>query len=963
MKFRKILWILPMILLISFIFMMPAYGNELTGQIIVDEIENMDVKYTYSDKYGMSKTKPEDFDKPITDDTSLVFSNNEQIFNSIVIYIYKDEVREEDVIQAVLSKEESITVDGRRMIVSKREDKGGNEHITVAKWLYNGKYYVSVRSTNYNMADDTGNLTELGIMADMIDKALGNISGQEKEDTDDAIDGVFIIDLDVEDNPATKSDFKGITADSKNSIKINLSLGSGFDGTYEIHDLKYGKFKNIETSNKMKGSGTIELEYVPYDYMNGESETYTEKIKVTAQMESGDTSTDEIDLQIYKTPVVLVHGFTGDKITWLDLDAYLMERGFDTVREAYYYNDATGQSIPAQAHGLSRHIKDKIAEYNTSDIKMSKVDVVAHSMGGLISRYYISKLDDLYEEDIRKLIMVGTPNHGCNYLDKLIGWKISKDFNKHKKAAEQLYGENPFIIDLNEGESEGTHLNPEVQYGIIYGTGAPIGGDGIVSDISVLLNGVTAVDFPGRTHSPVVSRWGTPLTLDNEVFGQILNWLETDIPLGEFNTYDMRVYSVEGEAYISNPKYTDENNRWINLEESSVENIYIYDDIKTDNGRLTIVLKSGSDIFGYVEMDNNTELYFEYVSPNIVRVNLSKGSAKFVSNSKTGKHFETVLNASDNIQIVRGLNTEYVVSLGDEPAVYSLEGKIKLINAASVDNIKMDTINSNEGVVFEENGNLLPAALDIDPWWENEFYQPISFKNNLFASLSQIGIADIILLIIIIGCGLYGYKQGFIQTLFAFLSYFLALVGAKLLAPKAAGFLASNTTVTLKMNELINDRLVALGIDINLLNAELPKISEMIQIEEVRQVMSQNVMLTKMIEQSSSMDQYQNISDMLSYYILTALIMVVVFILLKISITLIGKRINTRMESSLGDKANHILGLISGILTGLMISTIGLIFITFLTPMDLIYSNNNFVNIIDNSLITEKLLYIVGKIL
>lgn len=38
-----------------------------------------------------------------------------------------------------------------------------------------------------------------------------------------------------------------------------------------------------------------------------------------------------------------------------------------------------------------------------------KVDIVAHSMGGLISRYYIERMD---RSDIRKFVMLGTPNRG-----------------------------------------------------------------------------------------------------------------------------------------------------------------------------------------------------------------------------------------------------------------------------------------------------------------------------------------------------------------------------------------------------------------------------------------------------------------------------------------------------------------------------------------------------------------------
>jgi pimeloyl-ACP methyl ester carboxylesterase len=41
-----------------------------------------------------------------------------------------------------------------------------------------------------------------------------------------------------------------------------------------------------------------------------------------------------------------------------------------------------------------------------------KVDIVAHSMGGLVARAYIQSDDYLSRDDVDHLVMVGTPNHG-----------------------------------------------------------------------------------------------------------------------------------------------------------------------------------------------------------------------------------------------------------------------------------------------------------------------------------------------------------------------------------------------------------------------------------------------------------------------------------------------------------------------------------------------------------------------
>ncbi|KJS82473.1 MAG: hypothetical protein JM58_15010 [Peptococcaceae bacterium BICA1-8] len=973
MKLKKILWILPVILLIfiSFISINPVYGepndSSITGETVIQVIEKTGLGYSLNKWAG--NINEQNMKNEMEDGSVISLQNIDTIFDALHITYYKNGYDEKAFITVRNDLQQEVNIEGNRVVFQRGKTSLNPDgwYVNWAEW-YSEPFKISLWVSDIRKNSKDNNNNEMLRIVPIITNALKQMAvGEEK--TDQSQD--YNIKFELEKNPLTGNVFKGIVADGTSSLSIKINIPDSYQGKIKIKAPKAGSFEGVKAEKEIKPSGDLSFNYIPPQYISHQTANkekfISDEIAITYTLEDGSTKEIKESIQVYKPPVVLVHGFTGDKTTWQELDTYLQTRGFDTVREEYYYNDATGQSIPAQAHGLSRHIKDKITEYHSSNIKINKVDVVAHSMGGLISRHYISKLDNLYQDDIRKLIMVGTPNHGCDDLDKLIGLKISEDLNKHKKAAEQLYGKNPFILDLNKGESEGKHLNPDVQYGIIYGTGSPVGGDGVVSDISVLLNGVTAENLPGRTHSPAVSRWGTSLTLDNEVFEKTLNWLETDIPLGEFITYDMRIYSVEGEAYISNLDYTDESNYWRKLDASSTERIYNFDDIKTGDGRLVILLKAGSNIFGYVEMNQHTELYFDYVSPNIARVYLSKGSAKYVSNSQAGKHFETVLKASSNIQVVRGLNTQYVVSLDDKPTVFSLEGKIELINAASVDIINKEIIEEKNGAVFEDNGSFTPAEPGADPWWENEFYKPISFGNNIlyiiFGSwadrFSQVSTIDIILLVIVAGGGLYGYMRGFISTLFSFLSYFLAITGAKLLAPKTASLLAYNTMLTKQIDGFIVNKLASFGIDVNVLNAELPKINQMItQDEGIRQAMSQNPLLMKLLSgQGSVISNHQNISAMLSNYILTALSMVLIFILLKIIISYLGKLLNNRVKLPIVSKVNKTLGLVLGILTGLMISTIGLLVVT---PIALTSSNGTLAKIIDNSLIVEKLLQVIS---
>jgi len=110
-------------------------------------------------------------------------------------------------------------------------------------------------------------------------------------------------------------------------------------------------------------------------------------------------------------------------------------------------------------------------------------------------------------------------------------------------------------------------------------------------------------------------------------------------------------------------------------------------------------------------------------------------------------------------------------------------------------------------------------------------------------------------------------------------------------------------------------------------------------------------------EQGSVISNQQNISAMLSNYILTALSMVIIFILLKIIIFYPGKLLNNRIKLPLVTKVNKTLGLVLGILTGFVILTIGLLVVT---PIALTSANGTLAAIIDNSLIVEKLLQVIS---
>ena len=112
----------------------------------------------------------------------------------------------------------------------------------------------------------------------------------------------------------------------------------------------------------------------------------------------------------------------------------------------------------------------------------SKVDILTHSMGGIVVRYYLKNIDS---SSLRKLIMLGTPNQGglynlgevSNYLAKDEEFKFNLDFI-------QLSKNHQFMKSLNEGSKNFSNVQYYTLAGDIDGKG-----DGLVLTKSVSLEG------------------------------------------------------------------------------------------------------------------------------------------------------------------------------------------------------------------------------------------------------------------------------------------------------------------------------------------------------------------------------------------------------------------------------------------------------------------------------------------
>ncbi|MFI0807466.1 esterase/lipase family protein [Streptomyces echinatus] len=102
-------------------------------------------------------------------------------------------------------------------------------------------------------------------------------------------------------------------------------------------------------------------------------------------------------------PVVLLHGFIDNRSVFVLLRRALAQHGNQRV-ESLNYSPLTCD-IRTAAELLGRHIEE-IRERTGS----AQVDIVGHSLGGLIARYYVQCLGG--DLRVRTLVTLGTPHSG-----------------------------------------------------------------------------------------------------------------------------------------------------------------------------------------------------------------------------------------------------------------------------------------------------------------------------------------------------------------------------------------------------------------------------------------------------------------------------------------------------------------------------------------------------------------------
>ncbi|HEU4599359.1 MAG TPA: alpha/beta fold hydrolase [Solirubrobacterales bacterium] len=165
-------------------------------------------------------------------------------------------------------------------------------------------------------------------------------------------------------------------------------------------------------------------------------------------------------------PILFVHGWSGSASNWSTMIGRFEKDGYPkSYLSAYSYNSNTSNKTLAETE-VKSHVESLLKATGAS-----KVDIVAHSMGSLNTRWYIKFVAGA-QEKVDDWVSLGGPNHGTNAANLCFS-----------TACTEMRVGSKFLGELNAGDETPGTVN--------YGTWWSPCDEFINPNESVILSGAT----------------------------------------------------------------------------------------------------------------------------------------------------------------------------------------------------------------------------------------------------------------------------------------------------------------------------------------------------------------------------------------------------------------------------------------------------------------------------------------
>jgi pimeloyl-ACP methyl ester carboxylesterase len=216
-----------------------------------------------------------------------------------------------------------------------------------------------------------------------------------------------------------------------NRVQLRIRLGAAEGSEVKITFASPDLTKPVAECTIPAGANSCETS--PFDALGwywGPGGNATAERTITAAV-NGTQTLGSLDVSVSPRPVVMVHGFISDYTAWtayLGPQGYLAELGLQgfavgdgQVSGVMQTGNATEPSKRTNSIAQNAAILGEYIGHVQEATGAEQVDLLVHSMGGLISRYYIDRV--MTDDNVAQLIILGTPMAGsaCSILPASLG--------------------------------------------------------------------------------------------------------------------------------------------------------------------------------------------------------------------------------------------------------------------------------------------------------------------------------------------------------------------------------------------------------------------------------------------------------------------------------------------------------------------------------------------------------------